>query len=113
MTDFEAHLTRQIVFSRATFGPGARTEGVIDHIRAELDEVLAANGSPEEWVDVAILALDGLTRAIHAEFGQVGAPSVAHEAVRLILSKQSANELRDWPDWRTADPGKRIEHIRD
>jgi len=22
------------------------------------------------------------------------------------------NELRDWPDWRTAAPGKAIEHVR-
>lgn len=39
MTDFAAHLTRQAAFSRATFGPGPRTKGVIDHVEKELREV--------------------------------------------------------------------------
>lgn len=39
MIDLIAHLTRQAAFSRATFGPGPRTKGVIDHIRKELVEV--------------------------------------------------------------------------
>lgn len=39
MTDFVAHLTRQAAVSRATFGPGSRTKGVIDHIKEELGEV--------------------------------------------------------------------------
>ena len=55
------HLIRQMAFSHATFGPGTRTAGVADHIRKELDEVLEAGGSADEWVDVVILALDGLT----------------------------------------------------
>lgn len=33
--DLEQHLLRQRAFSRATFGPGARTQGVLDYIRKE------------------------------------------------------------------------------
>jgi hypothetical protein len=110
-----------MAFSHATFGPGTRTEGVIDHIRKELEEVAASGGSAHEWVDVVILALDGLTREL--AFGQSIAAgtyinarklptSVAEQACDLILDKQARNEGRNWPDWRTVDAGKAIEHDR-
>jgi hypothetical protein len=131
MTDFVAHLTRQAAFSRATFGPGPRTKGVTDHIKKELKEVEKCyhadpkpktyDDQPElamhmaaaaEWTDVAVLGLDGLTRAISAARPNWTFDRVAAEAVRLIVSKQGKNELRDWPDWRGADPEKAIEHVR-
>ena len=113
MTDLEQHLIRQMVWSRATFGPGARTDGVIDHIRKELVEVAESKGSPSEWVDVVILALDGLTRSMWAEVGyRVSADYIADAAVKAIVFKQAKNERRDWPDWRTSDPNKAIEHVR-
>jgi hypothetical protein len=36
--DLKQHLIRQMAFSHATFGPGERRDGVIDHIRKELIE---------------------------------------------------------------------------
>ena len=110
--DLEAHLTRQMVFSRATFGPGERREGVTDHILKELDEVATSDGAAAEWVDVVILALDGLTRRLWANAPACSADEVAATACRMIRGKQSRNERRDWPDWRAADPTKAIEHIR-
>lgn len=118
--DLYQHLLRQIAFSRATFGPDARTAGVIDHIRKELVEVEESGGDPEEWVDVVILGLDGLTRAIRARympetiaaFAHCIHEDVAEEACTLILEKQNKNELRDWPDWRTAAPDKAITHVK-
>jgi hypothetical protein len=115
MTDLVAHLTRQAAFSRATFGPGARTKGVCDHIRKELEEVEAFQTEDDrahEWVDVAILALDGLTRSIAAYNPTMALHHVALRANTMILQKQAENELRRWPDWRTADPDKAIEHDR-
>lgn len=110
----ENHLMRQMAFSHATFGPGTRVNGVVDHIRKELDEVLESDGDPREWVDVVILALDGLTRAIAFDDGrrtrQPG--NAARAASTMIEEKQSRNEARAWPDWRTADQGKAIEHIK-
>ncbi|WP_316207572.1 dATP/dGTP pyrophosphohydrolase domain-containing protein [Bradyrhizobium sp. SZCCHNR3118] len=100
--DLVAHLYRQRAFSRATFGPGARTKGVIDHIKKELVEIEKAPTDLMEWVDVILLALDGAWRAGYTP----------HQIVESILLKQSKNELRDWPDWRTADPDKAIEHVR-
>lgn len=101
MFDLVAHLKRQRAFSRATFGPGARTQGVLDHIRKELVEIERAPRDLIEWVDVILLAFDGAWRAGHE-------PAVI---AQMIEAKQSRNEMRNWPDWRTADPNKAIEHI--
>ena len=109
-----AHLARQQAFSRATFGPGERRAGVSDHIRKELAEVAAAGDAreaAEEWIDVVILALDGLTRALAAARPH-GWQDVPAQACALIEAKQATNEQRSWPDWRTADPGRAIEHDR-
>lgn len=143
MFDMIAHLTRQAAFSRATFGPGPRTKGVIDHVKKELAEVerfyspdytilvgtyMEAAGREEirkapsgierdrgaagEWVDVAILGLDGLTRAIWSANPDWNADRVARFAVELIAAKQGKNERRNWPDWRTAPADSAIEHTR-
>lgn len=100
--DLIQHLHRQREFSERTFGPGARTAGVIDHIRKELREIEAAPADIGEWIDVVLLALDGAWRS--------GASPEAIAAA--LLMKQTRNEARTWPDWRTADPTKAIEHDR-
>lgn len=100
--DLIQHLHRQREFSEQTFGPGARTAGVIDHIRKELCEIEAAPADIGEWIDVVLLALDGAWRS--------GASPEAIAAA--LLMKQTRNEARTWPDWRTADPTKAIEHDR-
>jgi hypothetical protein len=97
-----AHIDRQRAFSRNTFGPGLRTEGVSDHIRKELDEIAADPTDLHEWVDVIILALDGAWRT--------GASS--QKIIDAIIAKQIKNEARSWPDWRTMDTNKAIEHHR-
>lgn len=112
--NLEQHLLRQMAFSHATFGPGTRTKGVVDHIRKELLEVLEANGESSEWVDIAILALDGLTRQLAYCGGERRDPHwVAKTACQMIEGKQTRNEARLWPDWRGANPDKAIEHVRE
>jgi hypothetical protein len=96
------HLTRQMAFSLKTFGPGSRTKGVIDHIRKELEEVEAAPFDLKEWVDLILLSLDGAWRAGYTP-GQICC---------AIEAKMTKNENRKWPDWRTAEPDKAIEHDR-
>lgn len=46
--DLIAHLHRQAAFSKATFGPGARTKGVTDHIKKELKEVAKCYDDPAQ-----------------------------------------------------------------
>lgn len=100
--DLIKHLERQRAWSEKTFGPGLRTKGVSDHICKELHEISQKPEDLMEWVDVILLALDGAWRAGH--------DSAAIAAA--INYKQGRNESRTWPDWRTADPDKAIEHKR-
>ncbi|HBG52098.1 MAG TPA: DUF550 domain-containing protein [Gammaproteobacteria bacterium] len=100
--DLIAHLRGQIAFSRRTFGPGHRTEGVTAHIAKELDEIRASPGVLEEWVDVILLALDGAWRT------GAGPEMIA----AAIAAKQRKNEARTWPDWRNVPADGPIEHIK-
>lgn len=97
------HLERQRAWSRETFGPGSRVNGVLDHIRKELEEIAADPTDVEEWVDVLILAFDGAWRAGHE-------PQAILDA---LAAKQAKNEARTWPDWRQMSPDQAIEHVRD
>lgn len=96
------HLYRQREWSSQMFGPGSRTQGIIDHIRKELGEIEAVPADVTEWIDVVILALDGAWRT-GATPGQI---------IAALVAKQTKNEGRVWPDWRTADPNKAIEHVK-
>lgn len=98
-----SHLIRQREFSRETFGPGARLAGVLDHLRKELIEVEADPQDMSEWADLVILAFDAALRQGHD-------PQALLDAIE---AKQSKNEARTWPDWRTQPADKAIEHVRD
>lgn len=101
--DLTSHIHRQRIWSINTFGPGNRTQGIIDHIHKELLEVEeAGQNSLEEWIDVVILAIDGAWRSGYSPEGIVAA----------LLAKQQENEKRKWPDWTTRPHDKAIEHIR-
>jgi hypothetical protein len=100
--DFIRHLSRQAAWSLKTFGPGKRIDGVTDHIAKELNEVRDSGGALTEWVDVIILGLDGAWRS----------GATPQQIADAIAAKQAKNEARTWPDWRTADPTKAIEHDR-
>lgn len=97
-----AHLYRQREFSKHTFGPGARTKAVLDHIERELKEIEEHPTDLGEWIDVVILAFDGAWRAGYTPEDIVGA----------LLAKQVINESRRWPDWRDVPDDRAIEHIR-
>lgn len=96
------HLAHQRQWSERTFGPGRRTQGVLDHIRKELKEIEDDPDDLSEWVDVVILALDGAWR--HGWEPQ--------QIIDAIKAKQAKNEARTWPDWRTMSPDEAIEHVR-
>lgn len=97
-----AHLQRQRDWSEKTFGPGTRAAGIVDHIRKELLEIEADPGDLAEWVDVVILALDGAWRS----------GATPEQIIEAIKAKQTKNEGRVWPDWRTMSADKAIEHDR-
>lgn len=97
-----AFLARQREWGIRTFGPGARTRGVTEHIRRELAEVEADPHDVTEWMDVAILAFAGALR--HGAEPQ--------QIIDALLAKQARNEARTWPDWRAVDEDAVIEHVR-
>lgn len=96
------YVRQQREFSYNTFGPGPRTEGVLEHISKEVEEVRNDPRDIKEWVDIAILAIDGAWRAGWS-------PEAIEEA---FFSKLETNKNREWPDWRNAPKNKAIEHIR-
>lgn len=98
----EDFIAEQKAFSETTFGPGLRTQGIMDHINREFLEILMGPTDVREWIDVILLALDGAWRS--------GAtPEQICDALR---AKLEINKARDWPDWRKADFNKAIEHRR-
>jgi hypothetical protein len=52
---------------------------------------------------VMMLAIDGAWRT----------GAAPDQIIAALEAKQAKNEARAWPDWRTADPDKAIEHVRD
>ena len=101
--DFISVLNRFFKINVEKFGPGERLAGTLDHIKKELIEVEDDPHAAEEWIDVALLALQGAFRHGH------DAEAVAGTFIRKIAKI----EARTYPDWRTADPDKAIEHIRE
>lgn len=97
------HLARQAAWSLQTFGPGARTFGLLSHIRSELDEISAQPDDLYEWIDVVILAFDGAWRAGYT-------PEQIAEA---LAAKQAKNETRTWPNWQDYNQDTAINHMKD
>tara|TARA_R110000868_G_scaffold217263_2_gene467338 strand:- start:304 stop:618 length:315 start_codon:yes stop_codon:yes gene_type:complete len=95
------HLQKQQEWSRETFGPGLNTKRNRDHIEKELDEIEKKPLDIEERIDLIILAFDGALR--------LASPI---QVVGALMLKTAKNMKRTWPDWRTADPDKAIEHVR-
>lgn len=96
-----AHLARQRAWSHNTFGPGPRTLGIVNRIRKELAEIEQAPDDLTEWADVIILGFDGAWRAGYD-------PA---QIIDAIKAKQTRNEARKWPHWRTASQHEPIGHI--
>lgn len=96
-----ADLDATSAWSRETFGPGTRLDGILDHLHKEIDEVREAPDDIEEWVDLILIAFDGAARQ-----GFTG-----EEVIAAFHDKREKNRDRVWPDWRTADPDKAIEHV--
>ncbi len=136
MNDHHQFLARQVAFGRATFGPGERRLGVLDHIQKEIEEVKKAEDHEAralEWVDLVILSQDGLLRCVRemireamkevadqpmifqgteivGRFGEPTADYVAKVALTMIVGKRDKNELRDWGDYRTKSEDEAIQH---
>ena len=90
-------------WSKQAYGPGMRTEGICKHIEKELAEVRKDPTDPEEWVDIILLALNGIQRL------DIGGEKI----LDWFFMKVDKNVARKWPDWRTMDENVPIEHKKD
>ena len=101
------YIERQREWSRRTFGPGRRTEGICKHIESELNEIRESPGNPLEWMDVAILALDGAWRTGMSVEG----------IITTLQDKQELNFGRKFPFPESEDhmsehiPGEVIDEV--
>lgn len=103
-------LARQIAWSRKTFGPNKRTQGILEHIRKELKEVEADPSDVTEWIDVAILAVDGAWR--HCGSDERRPETLGRIVENAYRAKLQRNFERIWPDWRERSEDQAIEHVR-
>ena len=96
------YLKSQREWSLKTFGPGELNQGISDHIKRELREIKNDPGDWKEWIDLLILAFDGaLRKGVSPD-----------QIIEALFEKQIINCERKWPDWKTVNRGKAIEHIR-
>lgn len=109
--DYPSMLARQAAVSRATFGPGERREGILQHIRKEIEE-FCADGEVSEAADIVILAHDLLLRRLAAKMPDSNFDAIGTAAAVAVRSKLLINEQRVWPDWRGYDQNTAIEHVR-
>lgn len=102
--DLFSFLTDSQDWSKRTFGPPRKDswKGVVAHIEEELDEIRKEPYDIEEWMDVVILGLDGAYRS----------GATPEMICNKLMFKLEKNMARQWPDWRTAEPGKPINHIK-
>jgi len=101
MSTFEDYLARHWTWSRAAFGSGRQTNGILEHLGKELAEIRTRPDDLVEWVDVMILAFDGYLR--HG--GSVDG------LMRDLEAKQAENLARRWPP--PGDGERAVEHLRD
>lgn len=99
--DLIYHLYRQKAFCLETFGPNYK--GVLNHVRKEIKEIEAAPDDLEEHIDLILLAFSS---ALYTG-------CTPEEIANMLEAKQKKNELRTWPDWKTAKSGEVIEHLKE
>lgn len=104
--DLVKHIERQKRWSEMAFGPIKsvdRTNGVLDHMTKEIEEVRKNPKDTEEWIDLMMLSIDGAWRN----------GATPEEIAYTLEMKLKKNMRREWPDWREADPEKAIEHVKE
>lgn len=91
-----------MAWQHETFGPHQTLEGIRDHMRKEVKEIEDSPADRTEPIDLIMLGISYLRR--------LGLD--AAEVVALWQQRMVALKRRSWPDWRTADLDKAIEHLR-
>lgn len=98
-----AFLADLMAWQDETFGRRQTLRGVLDHVVKEIEQEIRPDPTNlDEWLGLMNLSVSAQRLA--------GAtPEQMVEAWQLLLAELKA---RRWPDWRTADPDRAIEHDR-
>lgn len=107
---FSTLVLEQIRLSKDAFGPGPRTKGLQEHVRKELREIDEDPYDAMEWIDVAILGMDGAWRAVRERAPWMTDEEIAEHVEAALMHKIDVNKEREWPDWRTKGQDEPIEH---
>lgn len=94
------YIRKHQAWSRKTFGPGDRKEGLTTHLKLEIQELIESDYSLKECVDVLIIGIDIALNAGYAPM------QIADQLCR----KQALNAQRAWP--KNTPAGQPVEHIR-
>lgn len=103
-----AIFARQFAWSDRTFGSGYRMTALLKHIRKELQEIERSPNDPVEWIDVALLALDGAWRCVSLSGASVEV--CAATVAEALIDKMAKNRERQWKV--SSNPDEPIEHVR-
>jgi hypothetical protein len=107
--EISSDLTHGLVplgFLNVLSGSVADTQDIdlVHDIEANLDDVVVCDGTElQPWTSIVSIAL---LSAMKEGFSP-------EEIITAWVAKQEINEKRNWPDWRTVDPNKAIEHVRE
>ena len=82
----------------------ARTDGGCLHLPRILNHI-------QETLDALAVPCEAMRLLIAIREDDYLSDSSRHR-IDTLVAKQTKNECRVWPDWRTADPSKPIEHDR-
>jgi len=110
---FEVAYRQTYEWQVKTFGPHHKALGLIDHIQKELVEIEQQPNDLEEWIDLMFLSWGGASDCVKAHFPKASPKEIVSVVLSAFKSKLKKNKNRKWPDWRTAERGKAIEHIKE
>lgn len=103
----EGHMMRQGQAMTAT------PSTILSLVEAQIGNIADdPNNEPGKWLMLSVYATLGLVYALMEKDAELSPQQAANLSMDMILAKQAKNEARDWPDWRTADPDKAIEHVK-
>jgi len=110
---FETVYRQTYDWQKKTFGPHNKSIGIVDYIRKELVEIEENPNDLEEWIDLMFLSFGGAADTVKYHHPKLSTEEIVSVVLSAFKFKLKKNKARNWPDWRTAEPGKAIEHIKE
>jgi len=110
---FNQDYLKTLKWQLKTFGGHFKWKGVLDHIEKEILEIRENPDDLEEWIDLMFLSFGGACDVVKHHQPKATPEEVVAVVYSAYKSKLRKNINRKWPDWRTVEPDKAIEHIKE